>query len=387
MVLKGLFIAALGVLLLGVGLSASAQTFGGTWETYFGVLQTPSFHSSTITLYYNVASWTFKSESLLTASAFEEQVFLVNGSLGAFLIDGGLAFSSINLLGLLTVPLDYSYSWMDVSIDVSGVTFLFSADHFRYPWGFLQGATLEWPCPTQTDSYLLYTVALSAAPFSASASFDACCGPICFKDVTIGVSDLGFCGMEANGELEMSRRGFEYVKFRLEDVVFPDVSWLSFDMSLKFETQTKTVTLEPALNIFGGACFEFYGGITPLGAGMGVDAIEFYGLRLYWEFTPCSYIDCLYAVTSDAEVFAGLFDEYEFEYMGIGFCGPSCCSGEFSGNVGAFFWHHPSFTTIFGLSRIVGSLSFPISNLTFDVLFNFELTGRIVLDVGWTLTF
>jgi|GEM_PF-4015116 len=388
---RGLLMALTGILVVGAGLGVCAQSFGGSWEFDLRILQTPSFRGSTFTLDYNVETWMFMSQSVFTQAGFEEQIFLFDGMLGAVLLSGGLAFSSIDWSPLpLVIPLDYAYAWMDVSCEISGVALLFSADHFSFPWGFIPAdigsPDVEWPC-SQTESYLLFTFGLQRSPVSLAASVDACCGTLAFKEVGIGFSGFSVCDVSTEATLKLSCDGFEYIKIALDDVVFPNVNWLSFDMSVTFETESKTVSVEPTLNTFGTGCFEFYGDIVSPAGGVGVDSIEFQGLKLYWEFTPWQYVECLYAAAPEAETFSTLFWDYEFEYVKFGFAGPSCCGGEFIVDLGAFFWDNPTEVTVFDISRIVGSFSYPLANLTVNVSFSFQLTGGITLDLGWLFVF
>ncbi|MBC7097500.1 hypothetical protein H5T52_00005, partial [Candidatus Bipolaricaulota bacterium] len=76
-----------------------------------------------------------------------------------------------------------------------------------------------------------------------------------------------------------------------------------------------------------------------------------------------------------------VFEEAEFEYIELGFCGPGCCGGQWSSTFAAYFQESGG---LFGITRFTGEVTVPVmSNFSFTVSF----ASTPELSVGWTFTF
>jgi len=242
-------------------------------------------------------------------------------------------------------------------------------------------------------SYMAYTLTVDADPVSAEIVFDDVCTGIQFKEATLTLSGISLCcGVTYDAELAFNKcEGFDYLKFSINDV-FPICCGISFDIAVKFTTDAKTVTLTPKLADIGEACLEVYADIESSGgenSDLYLNGIRIDGWKIRCELAECNYIEFVSFLSPDRAEDYGyedVFEGAEFEYIKLGFCGPGCCGGEYSSELGVFF----DGSGLLGSSRITADLSIPaMSNFTIEMAFQASTSAAasFELDVGWTFTF
>jgi len=241
-------------------------------------------------------------------------------------------------------------------------------------------------------SYMAYTLTVDADPVSAEVVFDDVCTGIQFKEATISLSDLSLCcGISYDAELAFNKcKGFDYLKFSVNDV-FPICCGISFDMSVKFTTDAKTISLTPKFASIGEACFELYADLESDGgenADLYLNAIRVDGWKIRCELAECNYLELVSFLSPDKAEDYGyedVFEDGEFEYAKLGFCGPGCCGGNYSVDLSVFFDDGGG---LFGISRLGADMTIPVmSNFTVNSSFAVKTAGGTTLDVGWTFTF
>ena len=374
------------VAVLVAGLSAGAQGLTGTWDfnAFFIHVQTqPLVLDSTLTLTYSFDDWAMWSESVFTINGFESQAFVADGYLGAFSANAGILFSSIDFLGLIpSLPLQYAHSWIGGSVSMAGVDFSLSADHFRFPWGFL-----EWPCSPQTGDYVLLTAAGSSEPFSAVVTFDQCgCGGVCFNDVKFGVMGLSYCGADFGAITSFSCSGFEGISFTFEGIGFPALSWVSFDLEFFFTTQTdtqKTLTITPVINLEAATCLTIWAELEQTG-GLTIGGLSIYGIGIDASWNGVSFYSVSSLDPSRNEDVTG--DSAYWEMFTISAEGDACCGGVSDFSVSTYFLSGSTYLFDWGATSAM--LEFGVaSNFRLRASVDITVNGLIGFGLGWTLDF
>jgi len=237
-------------------------------------------------------------------------------------------------------------------------------------------------------SYMTLTLTAEADPFKAVIVFDDVCTGIQFKEATLTLSGISLCcGVTYDAELAFNKcEGFDYLKFSVNDV-FPICCGISFDIAVKFTTDAKTISLTPKFASIGEVCFELYADLESEGgenADLYLNAIRVDGWKIRCELAECNYLELVSFLSPDKADdygYKGVFEDGEFEYAKLGFCGPGCCGGEYSVDIAVYFG---SGGTLFDITRIGAEMSIPLmSNFTLDV----EFSSDNNLDIGWTFTF
>lgn len=380
---KLLLATAVGILVVGLGVGA--QTLSGSWDfnAFFIHVQTESLVlDSTFTVMYSIDSWAFTSESVFTVNGFEAQSFVADCYLGAFSVNGGIEFSSMNFLTLLTLPLQYAHSWIGASISMVGVDFSLSADHYRWPWGFL-----EWPCSPQTGNYLLFSASAWSDPFSVVTTFDQCgCTGICFRDVTFTVSGLTFCDAIFGASTSFSCDGFEGIHFTLEEISFPTLSWVTFDLDLFFTTQTepqKRLTITPVVSLQEVACLTVWAELSQTGS-LTIAGLNIYGIGVEAAWNGVTFYSASSLDPSRNEDVTG--DSDYWEVFTITSEGDACCGGLSDFSVSTYFL--ASSAWLFDWGATSAWFEFGItSNFRLRASFDVDINGLVGFGLGWTLDF
>ena len=238
-------------------------------------------------------------------------------------------------------------------------------------------------------SYMTYTLTMAADPFSATIVFDDVCTGIQFKEATLTMSGISLCcGVTYDAELAFNKcEGFEYLKFSINDV-FPICCGISFDIAVTFTTDAKTISLTPKLASIGEACFELYADLVSEGgenADLYLNAIRVDGWKIRCEIADCNYVEYVSFLSPDKAEDYGyedVFEEGEFEYMKLGFCGPGCCGGTWTVDISVYFDNGDG---LFGISRVKVNASVPaMENLTFKL--GTELPKNM-FSFGWSFKF
>jgi hypothetical protein len=193
------------------------------------------------------------------------------------------------------------------------------------------------------------------------------------------------CGISLDLGFSFTKEGFDELSATLKSI--PICCGISFDASVTFTTTQKTVAIKPKWEGITG-CFTVYGDANFQEPGT-VRGIEIYGFKVRCDLAECNYLEILTAFDAakvEEILEKDIFQNDEYEYVALGFCGAGCCGGKWQLNLSAYF-KRPS-GTLFGLSRILADFSLPImANLTVEAGLSAPVGGLASLTVGWTFTF
>jgi hypothetical protein len=361
---KALVLAILCAFGLGAGVFAQG-TLSGSWDTSICIdPQVPEFtgFDSTLTVEYGISGWTFSSISTFDITGWIGQEFTVDGVLGAFTLASDVVFDPVGAL--------FSYWYNSATVNIAGValdfqTVLEDATGFGMALGvsggaadLTFGATLYINSVAQDGPPPLAVVAGYCFCFTSiefELTFPFCC--IDLVDVTLGFSTGGFDG----------------ITFAINDIVFPNLPWMVWDLALTFDDQTngKILTLTPALNLGDFACFTVYATFCDIEGC--VTGIDIYGIGMECEFNGCTFSTISSLDPAWNEDLIG-YEAY-WEKFCITCGGDSCCGGAFSFEVCTYF--SETSTMLFDWAQTDISLSFGISS-------NFDLTTDLtVTDAGF----
>jgi hypothetical protein len=351
------------------GVAGLAQ-ISGSWTGKLQLLPSIDF-STTLTLTYSVAGFDITSESKFSSSGFDSQKFSISGSFGPMDVSGWMKFDP-------TVP-EYDSSQISASLDFAGVALSLTVLHDT-DLTYCQTGSVE----------MLYTFKASVDPVTLKVRFLDCCDGIEFYDLTLTLDDLSLCcGLVYDFTLYFTKDGFEYVKF-VVDPLFELCCDISFGVTVEFGVDYKSVT--PSFT-WGGisGCVTVWGDVQPKIEEVGVEGWQLYGYKIYCELAECYELEIVTAFVPE-EVNKHLdpdwiLEDYEFEYIRFGACGPACCGGTWTLDAGVFFDNGGG---LFGISRYKVIASVPImDNLTLGLEWEFDLgaTPPTTLTLTWDFTF
>jgi hypothetical protein len=391
----------------------SMAQLSGSWEASLLILPSPSgvtLETCVLTLGYGVAAgWQVTSTSTFGTPGLTAQAFGVLGAFGPLSITGGIEFNpQAETTVTVTYPAGctpqtesvslvspaYKSAWFKTELSFLGAGVAFQLNHWAYPY------TLDptdpddvedylWPCcPPQTQSYTLLALIVSAPPATLTARFSDCCTGIAFTDVTLTLSDASLCcGITHDIEVYFTKAGFGHLLFTID---LPICCGISIEASITYTVAQKELSVKPKWNGLGQACFEVYGDVLWDEETMTITGLAIYGYKLRCDFSSCSYAEFMTALDVD-EVEKilddeDLFQDGEFEYMKLGFCGPGCCGGMYTLALAVYFQPEG---TLFGFTRIGADLGVPLlANFRLTLSFGVTATGGpTTLAVGWVLTF
>lgn len=251
--------------------------FSGRWSTGIAFEQGDinPFKSldSVLDLNYSFGSFLSTSKSEFQLFGFIWQGFNVTGALGAFDMQGDLLFGPSTA--------DYIYSQMIASISIAGIDF--ALYYANLSDEVLQGAADGFAVRLAGSAGALDIVSITEVgaqiedmnddDFNGITIYHASTGlykhyvtnPLVvgqgFTGEKVTVSGWGFgCVEDIATTLYMTCSDFDFVKFELTGIDV-GLSWLTFDVKLKFQTQTKSLVLTPRLNLGDTACIEVYSAI------------------------------------------------------------------------------------------------------------------------------
>lgn len=368
---------AVAVCTLGVAGFSQIGPITGSWTAKYCFIGTPVL-SSTLVLNYTVAGWTITSTSTFASTGLTGQTFKLAGAFGPLTIAGNMTFNVTAVV--------YEKSDLTTSFDFGGLAISAKVEHWGLPYipaGICTGAT---------TGVLRYTLTTVIAPVTVKAIFFDCCTGTAFDNLNIKLVGVGLCcGVTYDVELDFDKGGFDYIKFSVKNIA-AFCCGISFNASIQFTAQTKTVTITPKFAGLGDACLAIYAG--PVMTGTTVwHGIELYGWKLRCTLGDCNYIEFVTALNI-SEVEKVLGDIFlgspcnEYEYLGLGFCGAGCCGGKYTVDLKIFFG-----TTggLFDMSRFVGVVKIPImTNFTLNLDFTMPVDAACVAAqfcLGWTFTF
>jgi hypothetical protein len=224
------------VFALGLGIAGFAVgTFSGKWDTNLTITGFPATinisFTSELTVTYDVSGWKFTSYSKVTDSGWVDQTFSASGGLGAYTFGSTLDFNPA-----ATGPTNYFEKWTVIGgVSIGGMTF--DATFTLYPknvsfvFGFT-GAT----------SYVTVDVDITfGTPNDTVCDLD-------FQNVKIVVGFPFCCADPVTATLYLTCDGFQYIQFCVPAITIEKLPWMTIAACVKFEQQTKTLTIKPAFD-------------------------------------------------------------------------------------------------------------------------------------------
>ena len=327
--------------------------------------------ASTLEIDYTVAGWTFNSISTFGITGWLTQEFGASGTLGAFTIGSTTVFN----------PGDASFaSWsVNAGLNLAGValsgTFLLA--ECQTPGGPYGGGWMFGASGAANGFTLAVTAYFNTTLTAGVLGIVDCDCCFCFTSIEFEGTLPWPCVDEVTYAFGFScDDGFEGITFCIVDAVFPNLSWVIFDICVTFDTtqtEQKVLVISPELNLGEvEACLTFWmADIT----GVAFAGFEIIGVAVEacWNgicFTSTSAVLPL----SLADLgFTGYGDYWE------SFCisseGDTCCGGGFTFDVCNYF----SFTSdmLFDWALIEAELKFGITS-------NFFITSSLsVNNIGF----
>lgn len=395
---KGLLVVVVVSTLAYAGLALS-----GSWSVELDMLPSVALSSSSLTLAGELSGWTISGTGdWLGSDGWVWQELSVTGELFEFatlsweLLFGPLAPAFLYSLG--TVEFSYGdaeftvYSAM-VGPNVPG--YFFSGGPSggmvivaERAVGDIAFSSVTGIGAQLTDFTIIYT---GAGTYSKVYPVDPFPGGFRFTYERLSVSGVPLCcGVTFDVTLAFSKDvGFESLEFEVKDV-FSICCGISFDLGATFTSRGKSVRISPKLADLGQACLELYADLVTSGgedSDLLLDAIRVDGWKIRCELGDCNYLEIVTFISLEHAGYYGYteFEQGEFEYLKLGFCGPACCGGSYTFDLAAYF--RPS-GALFGLSRLTAALDLPVSE---GFVFSLEFTGSPFgdpgLSLGWTLSF
>jgi len=278
------------------GLSAvglAAGTFSGRWVTDFTITtpQTPVIGmSSTLTVNYAVAGWTFGSVSTLTRDGWTEQDFRADGKLGAFDLTNHLRF--------VPAPAAFTFLRSTVAVPLAGIDF-----EARFLVVGPLPAILAAPGVTPADAALAGTgLRLRVGDWPAFMRATAYFGSLAFDHAVAWTAprdhrthELLFRGLDVDFRVpfhsfiltidaDFSAAGFDDLTLTVP--AFPlGIPGFTLGASVTYSLAAKTVTLTPAIALTGLG-LHFVPFISIDSPAIALDGLRLEGLRMTWAVDP-----------------------------------------------------------------------------------------------------
>jgi hypothetical protein len=345
------------VFALGLGFAVSAQTLSGTWDTDIVIdpMGVTIGIDSDLTVDYTIGAWSFVSVTTLDETGFVDQVFTVDGVLGAFTLGSTLDFDPVNAL---------FEEWNVVAgVSIAGVTF--GAD-FTLGAGtvlVLSGSGVAGDVVVSVDVTLGDNV---------DCDFD-------FAGVLIGVEFPFYCA-DILAEIEFDCDGFVDLCFTTSGIVVPSFPWLTLDAELCFQTDSKTLTISPDFDFGAGVCFDLYMDLGYTGNGpLTIEDFTIYGIGIEAEFGGVVFT----GLTSFDEVNYDLIKDPYWEVYTISTTDDGCC-GPFAFDVSVYFLDGG--IRLFDIALIEANMSLQVA-----AQFTFSTGLEIDVEAGnfslWTIGF
>ncbi|MBC7093571.1 hypothetical protein H5T53_06165 [Candidatus Bipolaricaulota bacterium] len=371
------------------------QGVSGTWSGTVDLLPSLGLASTALELSGTVAGWRVGGKGeWFGADGWVWQSLDVAGMLASATVEwtmlfGPLAPAFLYSLGKVTFPIasaDFTFYSAMVGPTIPGYFFsggpaggmVIAAE--RDLDGFTVGAVVG------IGARLQDFVISCLGTYKKTFPVDPFPGGFQFTYAELTAEGVPFCG---GVTLDLGLAFTKEAGFHHLEVVargLPICCGISFDASARFTTVGKTVAVEPKWEGVGEACLQVYG--NAVFTDHTWRGLEIYGFKARCELGGCSYAEFLTAfnVAKVEEILdEDVFEDGEFEYLKLGFCGPGCCGGRYSLDLGLYF--KPT-GTLFGLSRFVAEAGGAIMhNLTVTASFTAEVGGDMGLSVGWVFTY
>ena len=364
------------VLVLGLGVLASAAPFSGSWDTSvtFGTFVkgsaiTLAWFDSELNLQYTVGGWTFASTSVFWETGFHNQFFTATGTLGAFGFGSYLDFDPATPVFV---------QWLTGSqVSIAGVTFYGFFDLEDAGSGWLLGGsgsagdlTITVEAGFNLNTLISYgydydSVVGGFADFAyAYDPVHGCSNEITVADDAFDLQTDSYCFCWSNLDIELTfpfacidevilaanfnaTDGFGYFKISLNDIML-GVPWLTIDdFDLTYTVDAKIVSLDVDVNI-DSTCLTPYFELIK-----GTESFQIQGLNLYAlglsqavgnvTFSSITVFDvCNYGLTWGGSVLPLGYSAYycmnDFdELFEIEYTSDACCGGAFSIDIKNWF--------------------------------------------------
>ncbi len=360
-------------LVMGLGIAAfAASPLSGSWTSSITLSPitptlTVSTFTSTLVVDYTVGGWTFESTTGFALTGWKTQKFTANGALGAFTLGSTLVFD----------PTGPSFTKWDSTGKVSIAGVDLSSEFLLGPTG--SGWTFG-ASGVAGDLTLGATAYFNMNSSGGLVQTTSYC--FCFSSVDFTASFPFACIDTVSATLSFDHTGFAGVTFSTKGVTIPNISWLTFDASVTFDTTSKSVTITPNINLGTFACITPYYSLDTSGT-YHIDGIYIYGLKLSYTWNGVTFTD---KTSFDPAKNSSITGKSAYwELFQIESKSDSCCGGAVDFTVGNYF--KTGGTTLFDWGETDVSLSFGIgSNFTLNTGLIVDSTGLTQVSGGFTVT-
>jgi len=175
-----------------------------------------------------------------------------------------------------------------------------------------------------------------------------------FTGEKLSVRGLSFGCVDLDATVYLTCAGFQYVSFGVTGIEVGGLSWLTFDVELTLELQTKSLVLTPRLVLGEVACIEVYAELEWDAATLSVGGIGLYGIELSGRLGPVTVRDVVvfdlnrYVMTTEpyGSKAERLIDAIEdghsyypdyWEMLSFAYRGDGCCGQEITFLANAYF--------------------------------------------------
>lgn len=363
---------------LGLGIATFAQTLSGIWDTTItidpqaGTVAAFLDFESELTVIYEVGGWAFTSFSAFDDNGWVDQTFSAEGSLGAWSFASTVDFNPTGAFEELEVS---------VGVTLAGMTF---------------GAEFTL---ADMDVELVITGEGSTGlvDIEIEVTFGGDDNDICDLDWAgvIVTVDFPFCCADVSATIEFDCYGFQEACISVQNVLIPNLPWVTIGAEVCFQTESKTLVLTPAFDFGADICFDLYidqlytGGIGPASVltltdftisgiglsceigGIAFEALSYWGLATYGVYS------------NDFPGILGGFGQLYWEAYRISTIGETCCGGGFGFDITVYF--SDASTNLFDVSLFVANMSLDIgTQLTFSMGLEMDVTNGLT---EWTIGF
>jgi len=399
-----------------LGLTLAAGPFAGQWETLFsldpdGGMFVDGFQSI-VRVDYTVSMFTGTSYSEFQEFGFLWQEFSGYGKVGGFDLQANILFGPLTadylyaqLIGEMSLGgVEVGYYYAQMSDAVLGGP----ADGFAFRLAGSVGALdivsiTEFGARIADDDFDGIEIVHTASGFSRSYVTDPVVPGQGFTGQKVTISGLSLgCVEDIETTLYLTCAGFDFASFEISGID-TGISWLTFDLGVTFETQTKTITLKPTLIVGEALCLTPVFDIVPALATFSLDGIVLGGFDLtyIWNgvtlrdvtaFGPCGhyvittpeYGSILEPLADAIENEHEYYDEY-WELLSLEIDGDSCCGGRFRFLINSYFEQGSG--EIFGWGMTYFESSFGIgSNTTVMMALTVDADGLEGFSLGFGFT-
>lgn len=243
-----------------LGITGFAQTLGGTWHTSIesdltaAVWPAALALSSAFTIRYSISDWVFASYTKLTNAGWNTQNFGLIGALGELHLSSKLELD----------PGATKLKSLTTSVDVPSASVPFGATFTLSPNGLKLKVS-----GNKTTGDITIGVAVTCGNL---ADYD-----LGFENANIKIT-FPFACTTVKGEMDFDCTGFDYAKFRVDNILM--LSWLTFSASAEFQLESMDVTITPKLNLAGKGCGLNLSCSLQTGGGTSIEGIRIDSIKI-----------------------------------------------------------------------------------------------------------